>query len=60
MNMQLLELNSMILSIGEQLRLVSKSLAQADGHQVELLTTQRDTLLNEYTTLCSKAATLIA
>lgn len=60
MNRQLLEMNTLILSLGERLRLVSKSLAQATGNQQELLTVERDELLNQYTHLCSKAATMIA
>lgn len=60
MNRQLLEMNTLILSLGERLRLVSKSLAQATGNQQELLTAERDELLNQYTHLCSKAATMIA
>jgi len=60
MNVELLEMNNLILSIGARLRQVSLSLAQATGHYREMLSVERDVLLNQYTSLCSRTTTLTA
>jgi len=60
MNMKLLEMNSMILMLGDRLRELSKLMAQSQGHQHALLVAERDEVLREYETLCKATATLIA
>lgn len=60
MNVKLLEMNSMILMLGNRLRELSKLMAQSQGHQHDLLTVERDEVLREYETLCKATATLIA
>ncbi len=60
MNMKLLEMNSMILMLGNRLRELSKLMAQAHGHKHALLTVERDEVLREYETLCKTTAALIA
>lgn len=60
MNIKLLEMNNMILMLGDRLRELSKLMAQAHGHHHALLTAERDEVLREYETMCKATVTLIA